>query len=193
MATTIYLIRTGQTTWEAEGRVPGGVDVPLTETGKAVTAATAEALKELKPAALYYAPDAAAKTTARIIAKKLHTRAKSLKDLADIDFGLWQGMRWSEVEKRHPKAYRKLLENPLSVAPPEGEPVANALRRIRKILQTLAERHREEVIALVCSAGICGLVRACVESTSVPPPLPSGNDQPPWCLLHLPGPERAPQ
>ena len=190
MATTIYLVRTGQTAWDAEGRVPGGVDVPLTEAGKAETSATAEALAALKPAAVYCAPEPPACATARIIARKLHTRPKPLKELADIDFGLWQGMRWSEVEKRHPKAHRRLQEEPLSVAPPGGEALSAVLRRVRAAVAQVVGRHPDEAVVLVCSAQVCGFVRACAEGGRVQAPNALRIDESQWRRVEVQAPPR---
>jgi len=183
--TTIYLVRTGQTTWDAEGRVPGGVDVPLTEAGQAESAATAEGLVAFKPVVVYRAPGEAAKATARIIAKKLHTRPRALADLADVNFGLWQGMRWSEVAARHPKAHRRLMEEPLSVAPPEGEALRDVLQRVRVAVAALAGKHPGEAIVVVCSADVCGFVGACVEGGRVAPPRPAETDKCQWRALEI--------
>jgi len=177
---TIYLVRAGQTVWDAEGRVRGRVDVPLTDTGRAESKATAEALAALKPVAIYCAPGESARATARILAKTLGGRPKTLDDLSDIDFGLWQGMLWAEVAKRHPKAHRRLIEEPLSVAPPEGEALREVSRRVRAALALLAGKHVDDPIVLVCSSDVCRFVRACVEGGRVEAPRPCAPDDCQW-------------
>lgn len=124
----ICLVRTGQTAWDAEERVRGKMDVPLTEAGRHAAATAAAALTGVGLEAVYCAPDEAARATADLLAKALDLSPRRLEALAGIDFGLWAGMSWAEVAQRHPKAYRHLMEAPLMVRPPGGESIDEALR-----------------------------------------------------------------
>ena len=96
-----------------------------------------------------------------------------------------QGMRWSEVATRHPKAHRRLMEEPLSVAPPEGEALRDVLQRVRGAVAALAGRHPGEAIVVVCSATVCGFVGACVEGSRVVPPRPAEADACQWRALEM--------
>ncbi len=50
-------------------------------------------------------------------------QTREIDDLADVDLGLWEGMRGQDLEEKAPKAYREWRENPLNVQVPEGEPM----------------------------------------------------------------------
>ena len=179
----LFLVRTGQTAWDAEGRVRGRVDVPLSDVGRAESRAAADALTDAAVAVVYAAPDEAARATAHVLAKALRVKTRSLDALADARFGLWEGMLWAEVEQRHPRAYRRLMDAPLTVTTPEGEPLRDAYRRVRAAIGQLAGRHDGETVAVVCSADVCRFVRACVEGVAAEPPRPLDADAPTWCAL----------
>ena len=62
------LIRCGETTWEAERRMAGSTDLPLSEPGRELVVADIDRLRGAELASIYHGPDAAAASTASLLA-----------------------------------------------------------------------------------------------------------------------------
>ena len=63
----IYIIRHGETDWNAQRKLQGQADVPLNEKGRRLAALTAEAMKDISFAEAYSSPLVRAMETAKTI------------------------------------------------------------------------------------------------------------------------------
>lgn len=160
--TQVVLIRPGATVYDEQHRIQGILDIPLSERGRAEVAALAEALAGppdgVSLAALYCGPGENVVRTADAVGRALGLRPKRVDDLRNLDQGLWQGLQIDEIKRRHLKVFRQWLESPLTVCPPRGEAVEDALERIRGALRPLTRRHRDEAIGLVVGDPLAKLV-----------------------------------
>lgn len=145
----LFVIRTGQTTWEAEQRVASAAGAPLTETGAEQVRTVAEQLALRKIDAIYVSGAESERQTAAIVAEVLGVRIRTNKKLCELDFGLWQGLKLSEIKRRQPKVYRQWLEEPASVRPPHGETLADAQKRIGDAIETICRHYKDQVLLLV--------------------------------------------
>ena len=125
---TIYLIRHEEP--ELRGRFIGRTDPPLTALGR--DAATTK-LCAVDVKAVYVSPLRRARQTAEAI--ECATPHIVLPQLAEIDFGEWEGLSWDEVEDRWPGAAVRKIEDWLGVAPPGGENWPDFSARIETALQ----------------------------------------------------------
>jgi broad specificity phosphatase PhoE len=90
---TIYLARHGQTEWNVAGRRQGRLDSPLTNLGLKQADRNAELLSAEGIDAVFTSPLGRAQRTASIIGSRLGLTVTVLDDLAEIDHGLWSGLR----------------------------------------------------------------------------------------------------
>ena len=125
---TIYLIRHEEP--ELRGRFIGRTDPPLTAQGREAAAAK---LCAITAKAVYVSPLRRARQTAEAIL--CATPHIVLPQLAEFDFGEWEGLTWDEVEDRWPGAAVRKIEDWLGVAPPGGESWPDFSRRIETALQ----------------------------------------------------------
>jgi len=156
--TTLWLFRPAETAWDAEQRLRGSTDLPAIE----------ESLAELRqrvarlgdgPEYLYHPADEAAIESARIIASRFACQVRAHRDLADPDFGLLEGLSLSEFERRFESRYAEWVASPLTVIPPEGEPLADARARILDALAEIFDRHPGKRIGIVLHVTALGIVR----------------------------------
>lgn len=150
--TQVVLIRPGATPYDEQNRVQGVLDLPLSDRGKAEVLALAGRLaaeSDLDPTALYCGPGESVARTAEAVARALGVRPKRIEELRNIDQGLWQGLQIDEIKRRNLKVFRQWQDDPLTVCPPQGEPVDEALERVEAVLKPLIRRHRDETIILV--------------------------------------------
>jgi len=80
-------------------------------------------------------------------------------DLAEQNFGLWQGLKWGDMDAADPEAYRAFWTDPTRSAPPGGESFADLIARTRKAIERLTAEHAGQDIV---SIGHGGTIRAAV-------------------------------
>lgn len=155
----LCLIRCGQTTWDAEKRVHGAADLPLSDQGREAVAAIAEGIRTGRIATVYHPDTEAARETARAFAEAVEAKTRAVGDLIDPDLGLLEGMAVQVFAERHPKRFRQWEQDPLRLVPPEGEPVAEARARVFSALGRIVKRSRSEEVAVVLPPLSLGLLR----------------------------------
>lgn len=163
----IVLVRPGSTDFDEQGRIKGTLDIPLSYTGTCQVARIVEELQDLPLDAIYSSPGLAAETTADAIAVAQRLKVKRLDGLQNLDHGLWHGKLVDEVRHSQPRVYRQLQEYPETVCPPQGEPVGEALERVRAVLVKVLKKHRAGTIALVVPEPLASLVRSTLEQCRV--------------------------
>jgi len=105
--TRLYLVRHGQTDWNASGRLQGTTDIPLNAAGRDQAERVADELKAIVSArtAVFASPLARAADTARTIADALGVANVTLDPrLAERAYGPWEGLTLREREERYPEA-----------------------------------------------------------------------------------------
>ena len=136
-ATTTLLLRHGQTAMSAERRFAGRGDIPLTDLGREQAAAAAARLKARGGIDLIASsPLSRARHTAEAVAEATGAPLVTDEDLAETDFGDWEGLTFAEVMARWPDemaAWRGSAD----VAPPGGESLSSAARRALAALDRL--------------------------------------------------------
>lgn len=156
---TLLLIRPGETEYDQQGRIQGNLDIPICEDGRRQTRASLDEIAAAKPTVVYTAPGKASKQTGELVADAAGVKTRVLDKLSNLDHGLWQGMLVEEVRNKQPKVYRQWQENPMTVRPPDGEPLSKAKIRVTEALRKLQKRHKEGTIALVSPEPLASVIR----------------------------------
>jgi broad specificity phosphatase PhoE/ribonuclease HI len=150
-ATTIILVRHGETALTRHGRYSGRGDVPLSEQGEAQAMAAAGRVAGIARdvAAVVTSPLARCVRTAELIAAELGgADVTVLPDLIECDFGEWEGLTFAEAQERSPAAMSAWLESP-KVAPPGGESFEAVAKRARAALETVLRAYPNGVVVMV--------------------------------------------
>ena len=153
------LIRCGETTWEAEDRVHGAADLPLSPQGRASISAVSVTLGPKRFGVVYHPPDEAATDTAHIVAEAVGAKTKAVAELAEPDLGLIDGLTEKGFAERFPKRYKQWQEDPLSLLPPDGEALGDAGARIFGACAKILRRSRGDRTAIVLRPLALGLIR----------------------------------
>lgn len=135
------------------GRLPG---VHLNQQGRRQAAELAALLGKAPIQAIYSSPLERALETAQPLAEALSLPVKQVADLAEIDYGDWQGRTFKQI--RRSKFWRTVGENPAQVRFPGGETFLEAQQRAVAALEHAAED--KEMIAAVTHADIILLTLA---------------------------------
>jgi broad specificity phosphatase PhoE len=137
----LILVRHGQTAVNAEGRLQGRIDAPLTETGRSQAAACARALPA--PLEVVTSPLLRARQTAEAIASGGAIEVDER--WIELDYGDWDG---AVLQTMDPEAWNRWRADP-SFAPPGGESLEVLAGRVAEACEALASRARERDIVVV--------------------------------------------
>jgi ribonuclease H / adenosylcobalamin/alpha-ribazole phosphatase len=148
-ATMTLLLRHGETALSTERRFAGRGDIPLTEAGRAQAAAAAARLAARGGIDLIVtSPLARARATAEAVAGATGAPLLADDDLAETDFGKWEGLTFAEASQRWPAEVSAWVAS-ADVAPPGGESFATVGQRVSAALDRLLASHEFRTLLLV--------------------------------------------
>ena len=102
MKAKLLLIRHGETAWNAEHRIQGQLDIPLSPRGVLQSARLAECLAEEPIAAVYSSGQSRAWLTAVPLALRHGLEVIPEPRLRERCFGIFEGLTLDEIAVRHP-------------------------------------------------------------------------------------------
>jgi len=97
----IYFIRHGETAWSLSGQHTGRTDLPLTPHGEAMARELATALRGIDFSLVLTSPRLRARTTCKLAGFD-GTRVQLEPNLAEWDYGDYEGLRTAEIHEMHP-------------------------------------------------------------------------------------------
>ncbi len=173
MKTTLYLIRHGETDWNASRRWQGHADVPLSQRGKRQAQRLAQWLvaEGVQFDAIYSSDLARAYQTAWEIGAALRVAVQLLPPLRELDIGEWSGLTRDEVRVRYPAEYR-LLEAGHDISRGGGETAAALFQRVTETMEAMLAQHLGHTLAFVTHGGVIRALVNYVQATSGLPALP---------------------
>jgi broad specificity phosphatase PhoE len=158
-STILCLIQCGETTWEAERRVHGATDLPLSESGRSSIKAAAAHTVDLGAGPVLHPPDEAATETAGIFADAHGLKTRGVPELSDPNLGLLEGLTGQVFAERFPRRYKQWQDDPMSLSPPEGEDLTDARVRIFAAVSRILRRGKSDELTIVLHALGLGLLR----------------------------------
>lgn len=121
----LICVRHGQSQFNAEGRIQGQWNTPLSEFGLAQADAIAAALGKEPIDAVFSSPLDRALSTAKPTAAALGLEINLEPGLQEIHAGVFQGLLWSEIEDKYPEAAQLWRAYDADFVVPGGNPVGN--------------------------------------------------------------------
>ena len=136
----VYLIRHGETAWSASGQHTGRTDIPLTPAGEAAARGLGVRLRGVPFSRAFSSPRRRAIETWTL--SGLSPVAETRDDLAEWDYGDYEGLTSSEIKARHSNW------NVFADGCPNGESPADVANRADRVIAWLR--------ALDGTLAICG-------------------------------------
>jgi broad specificity phosphatase PhoE len=147
--TTTLLLRHGQTALSVERRFAGRGDIPLTDVGLEQAAAAAARLARRGHIDLVLtSPLLRARQTASAVADAVGVPLAEDVDLAETDFGSWEGLSFGEVMARWPDEMAAWMAD-ADAAPPGGESFAAVAVRVDAALDRLVAAYQGQTVVVV--------------------------------------------
>jgi uncharacterized phosphatase len=143
--TSLYLVRHGETDWNAQRRIQGSTDIPLNSTGRMQAETTGELLARREWDGIYASPLSRAMETARIISAAVGLEEPSpIEAIVERNYGEAEGLNWEEIEHRFPG------DTPV----PGRETHAEVAERVVPALVSLASSRPGESLIVVTHGGV---------------------------------------
>ena len=133
----IYIVRHGETEWNAEGRIQGHTDIGLSDRGREQAQATARRLAEVPFAVAYSSDMSRTRDTARIILGERDIPLHSVPELREYHKGVFEGLTVQQYRQRYPEQYRASLVNDPDFAPTGGETIRQSTARLTEFVAGL--------------------------------------------------------
>ena len=141
MIPDLFILRHGQTEWNAIRRMQGALDSPLTDLGREQAARQAVLLERAgvrgATHSFHVSPQGRARQTAEIALAGLGTTPAVDERLREISLGDWDGLTQAEIEKRSPGIFADSHPFLWMDAAPGGEGFDAFDRRVRTFLADL--------------------------------------------------------
>lgn len=143
---TLYVIRHGETDWNAERRYQGQADIPLNDKGHVQAQRNGAALAGL--GIDFSAVDFVASPLIRARETMVHVRAaldlpadefRLDPLLKELSYGHWQGQLQSELPELDPAGIVDRAKDPYRWRPNDGESYADLVARTRSWLQSVGQ------------------------------------------------------
>jgi broad specificity phosphatase PhoE len=150
----VLLVRHGESTWNAEKRVQGQHDPPLSELGRRQAGRLAARLAGRPLVALYSSDLRRAWQTAEPIAEAVGLEPTPLRGLREIALGDWEGKTREELASEFPEPWEAWSQRPSWDLVPSGEGAGPFERRVRETLAWILSQHTVGDILCVTHGGV---------------------------------------
>ncbi|MET0835405.1 MAG: histidine phosphatase family protein [Thermoleophilaceae bacterium] len=131
---SLWLARHGETAENAEGRILGRRDPPLSPAGVAQADALAGRLQDVGIVAVWASPLRRARETAEVVGRLLGLEPVVLGELVESDRGHWEGRRVADLADESPDLHAAFIAGDPSFRFPGGESLAEQRARTRSAL-----------------------------------------------------------
>jgi probable phosphoglycerate mutase len=166
----IALIRHGPTEWNAQGRIQGRTDIPLSDEGRARMAALAPPAG-FAQARAYVSPLARALETASLLGMK---NPVSDARLLEHHWGRWEGLTRSEILERDGEDAFVKAGTGSAFTPPDGESTNDLIARVRSFLCDIGETGKDSVA--ITHRGVLRTAYAIATGWKMMTPMPDNLD-----------------
>jgi probable phosphoglycerate mutase len=153
MITKIYLVRHSQTTGNVEKRFTGRKDFEITKEGQKYIDLLTQELKEVPFLDAFSSTSKRTYKTIEHLAKLNNLKITEAEELCEMDFGIYDGMKWDEVNKINPEIDRLHKETNEIMNIPNQETTEEVANRMYNYIKKIAKKDSLDTI-LVCSHGI---------------------------------------
>ncbi|MBU9725846.1 histidine phosphatase family protein [Diplocloster modestus] len=152
----VYIVRHGITEWNKVRRIQGHTDIPLSTEGIQLAQKTAHGMAGIPFTKAFSSPLSRAFHTAEIILQGRGISIETDERLAEINFGLYEGMRCIEPGRTVPPDFDNFFGDSAHYIPPAGgETLASVIRRGTGFLRELFLREDLQDDTILIAAHGC--------------------------------------
>ncbi|NLV35138.1 MAG: histidine phosphatase family protein [Clostridiaceae bacterium] len=167
MKTRLIFVRHAEAEGNRSRHFHGWTDSPITERGHLQAKRVAEALSDVDVDIIYSSSLKRTMQTASYIARVKKLPVTQTDQLKEINGGDWEGLTWTELERRWPEAYNTWENSPHEHQMPNGESMEEFQRRVLDEVMLIIGKnigknicivtHGTAIRALICHFRACTL------------------------------------
>ncbi|NIM20250.1 MAG: histidine phosphatase family protein [Candidatus Latescibacteria bacterium] len=150
---TIILIRHGESEWNLEGRVQGYLDSPLSNLGVEQAHRIGERLKRESIDHVVSSTASRAIDTCRI-ALGSHMHVETSDALREINLGIWEGRRSTDLKLEYPREVEMWYRMPSRVKIDRGESLRAFRLRVTRELDRIRAEQADKTFAVFTHGGV---------------------------------------
>lgn len=155
------MIRHGETQANSEGRYIGHTESSYTDSGKyQVKDIVDRVTMEMKIDEIYSSQMTRTNFIANKIANKLDKNVTITSDICEMNFGIFEGKKYKEIEKEFPLEWRNWIRDYVNYRIPEGESLMEVNDRVKKFIDKLKEKGRANTVYLLVTHG--GIIQSII-------------------------------
>ena len=153
--TRLYLVRHGETVWNAEDKMQGVKDSPLTENGIAHARKLGQTIKTLSMEIdkIYTSDLGRAFDTAKLISEVLELDVYKEERLRERNMGIFEGYSWDYVREHYSDEFAKTVSDDNDYRIPEGDTKAEYIEKVSSFLDYAGKEHAGKKILAVTHRG----------------------------------------
>ncbi|MBF0243796.1 MAG: histidine phosphatase family protein [Planctomycetes bacterium] len=146
MSKRLILIRHASVDKAYAGRYLSATEAHLSEKGQREAKALRDQLADFRPEVVLCSPLLRTRETAALAFPDLPIQ--ELPELREVDFGKWDGLNYSEIEREFADEVREWNAFAKSFRFPEGESIAEFCKRVEYCAQFIREMRQDLVVAV---------------------------------------------
>ena len=148
MTTRIVLVRHGETEFNADGRLQGQLDIPLSSVGIAQAEAVAPVIAGMDQVAIVSSPLVRARVTAETIGRATGLEVGFDDRLKEVDVGQWAGETVPDLHRNDPH-YTRLMASGEDFRRSDGETTAEVAERVTAAVRDAVDEQKNQTVCLV--------------------------------------------
>lgn len=152
--TQLYLVRHGETTWNAEGRVQGHSESMLSASGIAQAAERSDEMLQHRFDAAYCSSSQRTRQTVHGLLDGAVDHVRYRDDLREIMLGSWEGRLRKDLQEEHAELYEKYFHRPAEFELEGAENYAQLQQRGEDALTEIVEVHAGQRVLVVSHGAI---------------------------------------
>lgn len=159
----LYLIRHGETEFNASGRIQGQSDSRLSDVGRRQCELVAKVLEHVALDAVYTSPLQRAVESARCLAEPRGLELMVEPLLMEINAGIFQGLDWDEINTRYPAESKLWKSHDPDFRIPNGETRREVMVRARDALDGIRQTAHRHVAIVAHGGWISSAIKSLLE------------------------------
>lgn len=163
MRKKIYLMRHGESHYNAKKIVQGHIDTELTEKGVLQAKYAGEFLKDKNIGKIISSDLKRAFQTAITVSEILNVPVEVDKRIREMHFGSWEGMSYDYIYKNHLEYFYKWLSNPVKHPLPKQEDINHFTDRLHSFLTDIKNKKEENILVVGHGGSVQGLICIAME------------------------------
>jgi broad specificity phosphatase PhoE len=165
----LYLLRHGETDWNAKERIQGATDTVLNKRGLEQAYEVAEKLAGEHIETVYASDLKRARKTGDIVSARLDLPIHYTKRLREMNFGKAEGVKCSDLQAKFSYIYQAFndIKNPerYEIKYPNGESIGEVQQRFMKLVNKLLDDGRKSVLLVTHGMLIRIFAETCLKKT----------------------------